>query len=66
MMKIEVEVAGKEKTSMEAKYKKKLNELLNDNSMYRKSQDALNRSQNLSMEMELYSEEQTSLLKEQN
>ena len=34
--------------------------------MYRKNQDALNRSQNLSMEMDVYNEEQNNLLKEQN
>ena len=34
--------------------------------MYRRNQDALNRSQNLSMEMDLYNEEQVNLLKEQN
>lgn len=34
--------------------------------MYKRNQDALNRSQNLSMEMESYNEEQTNLLKEQN
>ena len=39
---------------------------MNENSMYRRNQDALNRSQNLSMEMDLYNEEQVNLLKEQN
>lgn len=43
-----------------------MGELMNENSMYRKNQDALNRSQNLSMEMDLYNEEQSNLLKEQN
>lgn len=53
MKKVEIEVITKEKSAMEAKYKKKLHDLLNDNSMYRKNQDALNRSQNLSMEMDM-------------
>jgi len=34
--------------------------------MYKRNQDALNRSQNLSMEMDSYNEEQNNLLKEQN
>ena len=51
---------------METKYKKKLHELLNDNSMYRKNQDALNRSQNLSMEMDDLNGEEIQFLKQQN
>lgn len=66
MLKIEKEVILKEKTGVELKYKKKLSELVSENSMYRKNQDALNRSQNLSMEMDVYNEEQNALLKEQN
>ena len=48
---------------MEAKYKKKLHELLNDNSMYRKNQDALNRSQNISIEMDMLNGEEIQFLK---
>lgn len=53
----------KEKLAIETKYKKKMTELMSENSMYRRNQDALNRSQNLSMEMDMYNEEQTNLLK---
>lgn len=42
-----------------------MNELSSENSMYKRNQDALNRSQNLSMEMQSYNQEQTNLLKEQ-
>ena len=66
MLKVENQVLAKEKAGIQTKYKKKMGELMNENSMYRRNQDALNRSQNLSMEMDLYNEEQTTLLKEQN
>ena len=56
----------KEKASSEIKYRKKIEEMNHELGMYKKNQDALNRSQHLSMEMEEYNEEQNNLLKEQN
>lgn len=51
---MEKEIILKEKSVIEAKYKRKMGDLASENSMYKRNQDALNRSQNLSMEMDTY------------
>lgn len=51
---MEKEIILKEKSAIEAKYKRKMGDLASENSIYKRNQDALNRSQNLSMEMDTY------------